>query len=326
MADNLKKYTCEVCGKEINESRVLFRWPGFAKGHCSDCDKIIELRDIVKNHWDEFRKKQLVAEENEFGDWEVILEQDGITSSSRELGKYSESFDILDRTQKIKDLIENIDSARRYLYFDIAPFFEILESTFDKKNVFWRDGGNMFYYIRQSLVSKIVIHLADYLDSSKNNLSKYSLKKIRNNIENDKANIYQKQQIYSVHKFEKSGHEIKTKYDTFPINDYLSKINDVLSEYESIIIGLKDYRDNNFAHIGELKFEESKEVLTLINLRRIFNSLKIIYDGLIYSVAPDKYTNLSVNFNMSFDYINQASIHYKNYLEKKRKNMNKLLR
>ena len=313
MNNNKKvEYKCEVCGTSIDVSQTQCTFSGHRKGRCEQCEKIISLRDVVKKHWEEFRDKQSADEEGEYGEWQVHSSRDGMTFSSRELDHHDDSFEIVDRTANVKQIIEDIDRARKYLYCDIGPYFEILESTFNKENVFWADGGNLLYYVRQSLVSTVVLKLIDFLDTAENNLSKFSLKKIRNKITNDRNNVFERQKVYFVEKFHKSGNVIKTKYDIFPIDEYLSGIDDVLNEYETMIKGIKDYRDNHYAHIGELKNEtESKNQLTLTNLRRIYGSLKIIYDGLIYSVAPDKYTNLFVDYNIWYGNMNQISKYWK---------------
>ena len=293
------EYKCEVCGTPIDESQTQYTFSGHRKGHCKQCEKIINLRDVVKRHWDKFIERQSIDEEGEYGEWQVHSSRGGATFSSRGLDRSDDSFEVVDRTANVKKIIDQIDEARRYLYLDVGAYFEILESTFKRENVFWSDGGNLLYYVRQSLVSTIILKLMEFLDTAENNLSKFSLKKIRNKITNDRSNVFERQKVYSVKKFRKSGNVIKTKFDIFPIDEYLRGIDDVLNEYETMIKGIKDYRDNHYAHIGKLKNEaESKNQLTLINFRRIYESLKIIYDGLIYSVAPDKYTNLFVDYNI----------------------------
>ena len=310
--DKKLEYKCEVCGTSIDVSKNQYTFFGQRKVHCEQCEKIISLRDVVKRHWDEFTDRQSSNEEGEYGEWQVHSSCDGMTFTSRELDHHDDSFEVVDRTANVKQIIEDIDRARKYLYLDVGPYFEILESTFKKENVFWSDGGNLLYYVRQSLVSTVILKLMEFLDTTESNLSKFSLKKIRNKITSDRKNVFERQKVYCVEKFSKSGNVIKTKYDIFPIDEYLRGIDDVLNDYETMIKGIKDYRDNHYAHIGELKNEpESKNQLTLINLRRIYGSLKIIYDGLIYSVAPDKYKNLLVNYNIWYENMNQISKYWK---------------
>ena len=88
------------------------------------------------------------------------------------------------------------------------------------------------------------------------------------------------------------------------------KLDAVLDGYRNIINAIDDYRDSQFAHIGEHKKSESEAQLTYQNIIKIFNSLKIIYDGFLYSVAPDLFTNESVDFNVLYGRLNRISQYY----------------
>lgn len=73
---------------------------------------------------------------------------------------------------------------------------------------------------------------------------------------------------------------------------------------------------------SRLEYEEYAEA-KLIKLRRIYGSLKIIYDGLIYSVAPDKHTNLFVENNIWYGNMNQISKYWKeNVIEPRKRKKN----
>lgn len=108
----------------------------------------------------------------------------------------------------------------------------------------------------------------------------------------------------------KSNDIQKIKYPKIEIEKYLLKLDAVLDGYRNIINAIDDYRDSQIAHIGEHKKSESEAQLTYQNIIKIFISLKIIYDGFPYSVAPDLFTNKSVNFNVLYGRLNRISQYY----------------
>lgn len=70
--------------------------------------------------------------------------------------------------------------------------------------------------------------------------------------------MFGEQKIFEVYKYD-NGDEFEEAFDVFPIVDYLSKIGELLNEYSYSINAINDYRDNYFAHIGELKDENSSK-------------------------------------------------------------------
>lgn len=312
---------CIICGCKLSGDNLsaLLR-DGYP--HCDKCSTIVELENLSKKHWDSFREKECKNEEQEYGPEHDIC-SDGINHCYvRELGPCEETYEIVNRTRNITGIIDTIESARKYLFFDISASFNLLESMFDEKNVFWSDGGNFEYYIKQSLISTLVIKLMEYFDCARQNLSRYSLKALRNRIENDKNNIFVKQRIFRVKKFTTTGHVIKTEFEPYPINEFFRLLDKLLREYEAILTGLKDYRDNYYAHIDTLDNEEtSKQQLTLLNIRKVLNTLKKVYDSLLYAVAPDKYTHLVVDFNIWYSHMNQISDYWKENNKKQKKNI-----
>lgn len=105
----------------------------------------------------------------------------------------------------------------------------------------------------------------------------------------------------------KSNDIQKIKYPKIEIEKYLLKLDAVLDGYRNIINAIDDYRDSQIAHIGEHKKSEAEAQLTYLNIIKIFNSLKIIYDGFLYSVAPDLFANKSGNFNVLYGRLNRIS-------------------
>lgn len=77
----------------------------------------------------------------------------------------------------------------------------------------------------------------------------------------EKNRLFGEQKIFEVYKYD-NGDEFEEAFDVFPIVDYLSKIDELLNEYSYSINAINDYRDNNFAHIGELKDENSSKNLS----------------------------------------------------------------
>ena len=91
----------------------------------------------------------------------------------------------------------------------------------------------------------------------------------------------------------------------------MDKIENLLNSYKHIINAIADYRDNYFAHISELKDNESSKNLSYVNIKRIYNMLKLIYDGFLFAIAPDKLTSLFVEHNIWFSHLNNLVNKYK---------------
>lgn len=309
------KKKCDICGLLFDEPNDLDVLVLTGPAQCPHCQRILELQEILKKHWCEYTDREHsdpVHERNFYPTADYETEY-GVVHSE-ELDHYESRIEIIGRTKRVKDIIETIDQARKYLYVRVDPQMTILNSFFDSKDRFWKDGGNLGPYVKDAAVEFVAIKLKEFLGNS----SKYSLGKIRNRLINDKKVIYDNHIVTEVKKFKRSGDEMRTTYPHFPIEEYLEKIDDVLDDYRKTIDAIKDYRDNVFAHIDELKHEEESRVeLTYTKIRRIFNSLKIIYDGLLYSVAPDVFTNLRVEHNMWFWHLNEISAFYEEEYRKK---------
>ena len=308
-----KEQKCKVCGKTLSEKELFNAELHYRQKGCSDCLEILNLQRLAIEHWDKFKKAESdnpIVDKNYSAEKPVVTKS-GAAVTFRTLGSYTTTYKVVGRTNYVITVIEEIDHARRFLYQDVGPYFEILESMFDKKYHFWKDGGNLWLYTKNAVVSYIVIRLKEYLDNGKQNKSKHSIYRFKNIIENNSKKLFDNQKISCVKKFDKSSDIVEIPFERFPIKEYLNRLDVVLQKYGSIIETIDDYRNNVYAHTGALrKKDESEAQSTLINLRKVFNSLKIIYDCLFYSVAPDKFTNLNYNFNVWYDHLNCISEYY----------------
>lgn len=314
------KKKCDICGGEFDEPNDLSILLINGPSKCVDCKYIIELKDILISHWEDFRK----AESNSpIEERNMILDDEYsnsfIKTTTFSLDEFEQTYDIKGRTKKVKEVIERIDKARKFLYFSVEPQIKILESIYENKDIFWKNCGNLSYHVKNASFEFVVIKLNEMLTSN----SKYSLNKFKNIIINEMKALFQEHQIVSVRTFKRSGDVQKTAYPQFPIEKYLKAIDIVTKDYADIIFALKYYRDNVFAHIGELKKVESINELTYRKLKRTFNSLKIIYDGLFYAIAPDKFANLIIDHNLWFNYLNQITKEYEKNIKKESEEFNK---
>lgn len=320
MKNNMEKeQKCKVCGRPLSEEELFESTIKYHQNGCPDCAEILNLQKLAIEHWDKFKQAEMnnPIEDKNYSEEEPIVASDGSAITVKTLGAYSTSYEVEGRTNFVENVIKEIDVARRFLYQDIGPYFEILESMFNKNYRFWKDGGNLWLYVKNAIVSYIVIHLKEYLDNSKHNKSKHSIYRFINIIQNNNEKLFKKQKIFCVKSFKKSKDVMKTLFECFPIEEYLNRLDVLLQKYKSIIETIDDYRNNVYAHSGTLKKkEESENQFTLINLRKIFNSLKIVYDCLSYSIAPDKFAHLNYDYNIWYDHLNTISQFYETKVAK----------
>lgn len=296
---------CEICGgvfEEPNDLDVLIVKGPF---RCPDCGEIIRLKQVLIDHWNELTSKQSndpIENRNLIKNPTEIKTRYG-TTTSYTLDDYEKSFEIEGRTRYVREKIELIDEARNLLYLPLDAQLKILESIYERKDRFWGDGGNLAGYVRDASFQVLVIKLREFLGGN----SKYSYTKIKNELQNRRKALYDDHKIVEVRKFKRSGEVMKTEYPHFPIEDYLGKLNDVIEAYKKKTDALIDYRNGVFVHTSGLKNPESEHYMTFRNVKQILNSLKIIYDGFLYSIAPDLYKNLWVKHSMEFDHMNEIS-------------------
>ena len=288
---------CEICGMKYEDIKDPVKLLLNSHDKCPFCEKIIELQNHLIEHWQEFKK---ASASNPIELNNMTKGKDNVYS----LDEHVSTFSFDGRTPFVKEMIEEIAKARKYLYEVVEPYMIILKSLYETKDSFWKEGGNLHYYVRNSSIQFVAIRLKEYLKSD----SKYSISKIKNKLVNNKKILFDHHHIFEIVEFKKTGDIIKTEFPHFNIIDYLNKLDKVLEGYSKTIDAIIDYRDNQFAHIGNLKMPiESPREFTYINTKRIFNSLKIIYDGFYYSLAPDLYTGLHYDFNIWFDHLNQIT-------------------
>lgn len=314
------KKKCDICGMlfdELNDLEVLvIRGPA----QCPYCKDIVSLKQEIIKHWNEFVEREHnnpIEDKNMIKDECCDFDYCGGITESYTLDEYETTFEIKGRIKLVEDYIERVQSARKYLYEVVEPQIKILESIYERKDLFWNQGGNLRYYIRNASVQFVVIKLKEYLGET----SKYSIHKLRNIIANHKERLFDEHHVVEIKKFKRSGDIMRTEYPHFEIDKYLNKLDAVLSSYTKTINAISDYRNTQFAHIGDLKNpNESSKELTYYNIKRIFNSLKIIYDGFYYSIAPDLFTNVHYDHQLWFDHLNRITEEYENRINRKEKN------
>lgn len=302
---------CEICGEIFEEPNDLAILVLQGPTRCPRCKEVLELQDVLHDHWQHFRTledENPIEERNFIQDPEPVPDGFGGIITTYTLDSFSEEI-IVKRTHKVEEIIATIEEARKYLYTQVDAQYRILESQFERKDRFWKDSGNFEGYVRDASFHVLVIKLREYLG----NRSKYSLNKLRNRINDKRKDLFYDQRPTIRKTFKRSGDIVETTYPVFPIEEYLMKLDTVLKNFKNEIDAMIDYRDNIFAHIDYLKNVESKKYMTFTNVKRIFNSLKVIYDGLLYSVAPEKFTHLMVNHNMWFDHMNQISEYWEKH-------------
>jgi hypothetical protein len=301
---NKKCPYCNTNYKTSNDFSTIIK-NGF-KECCDECRRIEELKEILSDYsnnqhgkaWKNVIHKQNMVEDNE-----QPIEHVKIFSART----YHISFRVINRSKRIIEIIDLIDETRKMLYLEVAGQFEVLDSIYENKNVFWNEGGNLIRYVHNASFAFVVIKLKELLSGMN---SKCSIKKLRNIFENEKNRLFGEQKIFEVYKYD-NGDEFEEVFDVFPIVDYLNKIDELLNEYSNSINAINDFRDNYFAHIGELKDENSSKNLSYKNIKRIFNLIKLIYDGFLYGISPDKYASLIVDHNIWFSHLDLIVNDYK---------------
>ena len=305
------KKKCDICGMLFDEPNDLNVLILNGPTQCPECKEIIELQNQIIEHWHKFTEKERtnpIEQQNMIKDGvDDSLESYGVKTETYTLDDCERTFEIIGRTKRVTNFIDRVDNARRYLYTTIEPQMLILESLCERKDLFWKYGGNFLYHVKNACVEFIVIKLKEYLRST----CKYSVQKLKNIISNDKVHLFDHHKVIEIKKFKRSGDIMRTEYPHFEIDKYLKKMDKVLESYSKTINAISDYRDTQFAHIGELKNpNESFKELTYYKLKRIFNSLKIIYDGFYYSIAPDKYAKLIYDHQIWFNKMNDVAETY----------------
>lgn len=310
---HLKK--CDICGMEYEESDDLSYLLIHGPAECPYCSKIIKLRKILEKYSNEYHSNLIdneIYERNFYPDNHESEEPFGQEVSSSTLDEHLLEYVAENRTQSIEEIINRIQFVRKYLITRVGAQFEILDSIYEKKNIFWRETGNFLNFVHDASFQYIIIKLKEILGSS----SKYSITKIRNCIENNQTAIFKKQKVYEVYTFKKSGDVLKQLFPVFPILEYLNNIDDVLNEYKNMIQAINILRDKEFAHLDGTNVDEYYKEINYVGLKRIYNSLRIIYDGFLCSVAPEKLNIIMLDYNMWFSHLDDITEYW---IENKRK-------
>ncbi|MDY4934131.1 MAG: hypothetical protein SPH55_02625 [Eubacteriales bacterium] len=275
---------------------------------CDKCKDIQQLKDIISSC-------QNIHSDKEFDNpinkayREAHMLQNNDFEQRRVLERIV--FKVENRSSAAENIIERLDFARQLLYTNIAAQFEILDSIYITKNKFWNELGKLYNYVHESSFEYVVIKLKELISGAD---SKYSVLKFRNIFKDSFDSIFGKQQITATYIYS-NGDSIEILYDPFPIIEYLDKITIMQNEYSELTTALDDFRDKVCAHIDKLKNQGTPYNLTYANVKRIFNMLKIIYDGFLFAVAPDKYTPVFFQSNIWFsnmDYIVEKFKEFRN--------------
>lgn len=313
-----KKNLCRYCGIEYNESNETLPFFNISNSVCDNCKTIDKLYEFVSNYEKENKHKIFT---NKFYNKNLVNENfnNEIKIKSFILAQHTLTYRVVKRTNRVKNVIDKIIFIRDYLYLNLEPIFLILDSIYIKKDLFWKDSGNLALYVKRCCFQEAVLKLREILmDGS----CKYSVKKICNTLLAESKYIFKEQEIYEILEFKISKDRIEERYEPFDINAFVNLINNAMEENKFILNSMKDYRDNQFAHIGNLKSRDSSKKLSYYNLKRMFSLAKTIYDSFLFTIAPDKYTSIVVDPNIRFSHLNELSRIYKIYCEEEKKRLN----
>lgn len=307
---NKTKKVCQFCGSKCVDISNLDVSMLNSNVCCEKCKEIESLQILIKDYIKDYRMLEInntIYDKNMVEDPYQQIE--GITSYSSRF--HRTNYRIVKRTKFVKNIIDTIDFVRKFLSIDIAAQFEILDSIYNK-DVFWKESGNLILYVHNASIEYIVIKLKELLTGSG---SKYSIEKLKNVFIKEKKRIFNNSKIVKVFKYE-NGESFEIEYKPFHVIEYLNKIEVLLNEYSGLINDISDFRDNKCAHIGKLK-NQSHDNLTYINIKRIYNMIKIIYDGFMIAIAPDKFATLVVDHNIWFSNLNRIVKEYRENRQKK---------
>lgn len=289
---------CMFCDSEYENNtneKIFYN----SNGCCEECKEIQQLYEFINNYLTTQDKKMFL---NPIYRQNILDGENLVEFRSSPNDKFLE----VKRSAYVREIVEKIDHVRNLLAIDISGYFEILDSIYEERNIFWNETGNLLRYVHNSSFEYIVIKLKSLLLEKS---SKYSIRKIKNLLMDNRANDPGNKILKKI-EF-KNGDFFIIEYDSFPMAEYFEKIDLMIKKYSPIINAIADYRDNRFAHIGELKNKESTFYLSYVNIKRIFNMLKLIYDGLLISIAPDKFYNIYVDQNIHFAHLDQIVKEYK---------------
>lgn len=308
------KKECKYCGLEYDSYDDVESLFSHGDGECKQCKGINEINEFVHEYSSNHSSKvwgNKIHERNMIKD--NIVYSSGVTSYT--LAKHKTSYRVEKRTNRVQTIIDKISYIRDYLYFSLNPIFEILDSIYIKKNCFWGETGNLIRYVRNCCFQEAVLKLREILlDGS----CKYSVKRISNSLLADSKYVFKEQEIYERLEFEDSKDVMEERFEAFSIEDFVKLIEKVLDENKGILDAIKDYRDNQIAHIGKLKDPDSPKMLSYVNLKRMFSLAKCIYDGFLYATAPDKYASIILYSNIWFSHLNEICKDSKKYRKEQR--------
>lgn len=292
---------CDICGFEYEDNSNLKELFKNGPLQCPYCRKVKELQNVIENYSNKHMDGITASEvyQNNFYPKNAYFDSIYDCRTFR-LDDYDVEYEIENRSRIVKDLIERINYVRELLVTRIGAQFEILDSIYEKKNDFWLESGNFLNFCHDASSQYVIIKLKELVAAKS---SKYSIYKIKEIIKNNSTNIYKNQKIYEIRTYKKSKDVQKNKFPEFPFLEYMQKIDDLLMENSDLIEAIAVLRDKAFAHIDGENIEEFYKKIKYVGLKRIYNATRIIYDGFFYSIAPDQYHPLAMDYNMWFDHM-----------------------
>lgn len=263
------KIKCDICGNELEESDDVWYLAEHGKPICPDCKPIIELRKFYDNYLNENYTKEHNSEI-----WLKNFYR--VNSTTRVLDKYKEDWDYIDRCKKVEEFLDSTKSGRKYLFENIKPHLETLDSMFIKKHKFWETTGNGWFYIREATLNLVFIKL---IDAYKGKENKCSIEKLFNILENNISNF---ENFELQHKicFEKSKDVLEFRFSKFPVRQFITIAKKSLNEFEPFLEAIKGIRDKECAHNGKIDPSKYRK-LDYKTLKRLIELLLVIYDGFL---------------------------------------------
>ena len=298
---------CDFCNTEFEDNDDINHIVKYGIKRCQDCIEIYKLQDFLDEYRRIHHRKELqheVCKKN----FVKATEQKIANATSYHSPHLKITYEVVDRNNDVNNIIKKIDFVRKLLVVDIGAQFEILDSIYEKKDIFWEELGNLLMYVHNASYSYIVIKLKELLSGYK---SDYSIQKIKQSFKDNYELYTKKQKVYEVFTYE-NGASFKIKYEKFPIDEFINIVDGLFEHYKSTIGTIDDFRDKFFAHIDSEGIPESAKDLSYVNIKRIYNMIKLIFDGFLLSIAPDELSGLMVDNNFSFSHLNDIVKEYRN--------------
>ena len=231
---------------------------------------------------------------------EMFLEFDSRSCDSAN-SEVSEDNQQLDAAYDVvNDFVDRINFVREFLYAKIGAHLKILDSISNNQDIFWKESGDLPLFVFEGSFQYVVIKLKEFIGSK----SKYSLGKIKNILLDNCSRFSKKIEMHGGWAIDETKSAFAQRHT---IKNYVDKVDEVTKKYEATINAIKKLRDKRFAHLDAADVSSYYSELNCFDLKRIFNLLKIIYDGFLYLIAPDEYCSLIVPNNLQLVHLNNLA-------------------